>query len=192
MVLYFESKPKRLPFLFSTFFKRRLGRMDATEFKRQSLSICIGMSRDDLEKFGGDFVRGKLLKHLRPGGVQKLEMWRRNGTKVFLASGSPDVIIAPLARELSLNGWVATELAYDHDGRYTGQFRNGDCIGAEKAEQVRLFSEEEGIDLTMCEFYGDSMADAPLMGQVGKAVAVCPEAALKRHCRQESWAVEYW
>jgi len=51
---------------------------------------------------------------------------------------------------------------------------------------------EHGIDLAASYFYSDSYNDLPMLQRVGTAIAVNPDARLRRLARRRGWAVQQW
>ena len=54
------------------------------------------------------------------------------------------------------------------------------------------FARHHGIELGRSTFYSDSYNDLPLMRRVGAAIAVNPDARLRRHASRHGWRVERW
>jgi len=48
------------------------------------------------------------------------------------------------------------------------------------------------VDLAASAFYSDSYNDLPMLSRVGTAVAVNPDARLRRHARERGWRIEQW
>ena len=61
--------------------------------------------------------------------------------------------------------------------------------GKAKAEAVRALAEREGLDLVRCAAYSDSANDVPMLSIVGRAVAVNPDGALRKHARAVGWEI---
>jgi phosphoserine phosphatase len=64
--------------------------------------------------------------------------------------------------------------------------RQPDCTGG----KLEALDREVGrLDLTMATGYADSGSDLPLLEQCGTAVAVNPDAELRRWARSKGWPV---
>ena len=61
--------------------------------------------------------------------------------------------------------------------------------GPAKAEAIRALADREGLDLTRCSAYSDSVNDLPMLSLVGHPVAVNPDAQLRRHARANGWVI---
>src|SRR5277367_3287759 len=61
-----------------------------------------GVSRDRLFSLGEEYCDRILIRHLFPRAVELLEANREAGIEPVLVTGSPDFIVAPLARHLGI------------------------------------------------------------------------------------------
>ena len=61
--------------------------------------------------------------------------------------------------------------------------------GPAKAEAINALAEREGLDLTRCSAYSDSVNDLPMLSLVGHPVAVNPDAQLRREARANGWEI---
>ena len=66
----------------------------------------------------------------------------------------------------------------------------GDLMhGPAKAAAIADLAEREGLDLSQCSAYSDSVNDLPMLSAVGRAVAVNPDSALRRIARERDWEI---
>ena len=103
-------------------------------------------------------------------------------------SASPEEIVAPLARYLDVDGFLATRSSVDDAGRYTGT-TDLYCYGPAKAVAMIELARQQGIDLDASFGYSDSATDIPMLECVGHAVAVNPDRELLRAARDHGWEV---
>ena len=75
------------------------------------------------------------------------------------------------------------------DGVYTGRLDGPFAYGEGKAEALRRFAAERGIDLEQSWAYTDAASDLPMLEAVGHPVAVNPDAGLAEIARREGWEV---
>jgi phosphoserine phosphatase len=75
------------------------------------------------------------------------------------------------------------------DGVYTGRLAGPFAYGEGKANALREFAEQEGIDLAASWAYSDSASDLPMLEAVGRPVAVNPDAELAEVARRDGWDV---
>jgi phosphoserine phosphatase len=93
-----------------------------------------------------------------------------------------------IARRLGLTGAIGT-VAEIENGIYTGRLVGDLMHGPAKAAAIRDLAEREGLDLSLCSAYSDSVNDLPMLGAVGRAVAVNPDSALRRVARERGWEI---
>jgi len=137
----------------------------------QFILFCFGMkSMTELKSVFFTF-----LKHLE--GIDALleEFWDRNQSKIaafymsgrrdsdIIASASPEFLLKPMMRRMGLSHLFASQV-----DRRTGHFNGVNCKGAEKVRRLR----EAMPDITIGEFYSDSLSDQPLAELSEKAFIV--------------------
>lgn len=119
--------------------------------------------------------------------LDRIARHKAQGHQVFAVSATMEEIVEPLAELLGLNGAVASRMAVV-DGKFTGEIELANH-GAAKADRLRAFAEERGIDLAASCAYSDSITDAEFLRAVGRAYAVNPDKALRRLAEDEGWGV---
>jgi hypothetical protein len=75
------------------------------------------------------------------------------------------------------------------DGKYTGRLVGDVLHGEAKARAVRALAVREGLDLSRCAAYSDSINDVPMLSLVGRPVAVNPDSALRAEARVRGWEI---
>jgi HAD superfamily hydrolase (TIGR01490 family) len=110
------------------------------------------------------------------------------GQRVWLVTATPVELASIIARRLGLTGALGT-VAETKDGRYTGHLIGVPLHGPAKAEAVRALAEREGLDLSRCTAYSDSINDVPMLSTTGHAVAINPDPDLKKAAREHGWEI---
>src|SRR5205823_823936 len=93
-----------------------------------------------------------------------------------------------IAHRLGLTGAIGT-VAEVRDGHYTGRLVGDLMHGPAKAEAISALARVEGLDLSRCSAYSDSVNDIPMLSTVGHAVAVNPDSALRSEARRRDWEI---
>jgi HAD superfamily hydrolase (TIGR01490 family) len=115
---------------------------------------------------------------------------RALGHVVVLATGSTLYAARPVARGVGIEHVLASELEVE-GGAFTGRPRTL-CFGHHKVALAERWAAAHGIDLAASYFYSDSYNDLPMLERVGTAIAVNPDARLRRHARRRNWPVHAW
>jgi phosphoserine phosphatase len=110
------------------------------------------------------------------------------GQRVWLVTAAPVEVGAVIADRLGLTGAIGT-VAEVKDGAYTGRLVGGMMHGPAKAAAVTDLAAREGLDLSRCAAYSDSVNDIPMLSAVGRPVAVNPDSALRRKARESGWEI---
>lgn len=131
-----------------------------------------------------------LLPTQRVDVFEKLRWHQAQGHKVVIVSG----MLMPAAEifrdHLKIDGALGTQLEFAH-GRYTGRTIPPLMSGVTKAEKVREFvrARDWDVDWLASYAYGDSFTDQHMLGLVGNAVAVYPDAKLHTLAKEKNWEV---
>src|SRR5258706_151972 len=78
------------------------------------------------------------------------------GQRVWLVTAAPVEVGIVIAQRLGLTGAIGT-VAEIADGVYTGRLVGGLMHGPAKAEAVTDLAAKEGLDLSRCSAYSDSI-----------------------------------
>lgn len=119
-----------------------------------------------------------------------LERHRDEGHVIVLATGSTQYAARPVAQALRIDHVLSSELEVEA-GLFTGR-PAAFCFGQHKVVLAERWAARHGVDLAASYFYSDSYNDLPLLERVGTAVAINPDARLRRHARRRGWATSRW
>jgi HAD superfamily hydrolase (TIGR01490 family) len=140
-------------------------------------------------------VEEELETRLRPTvfreALDRVDMHHRAGQRVYAVSATMSQVIDPLARMLELDGYIATEMEQDDEGKLTGKVAKA-CHGEVKAERVREFAAANGIDLGASSAYSDSISDEHMLRAVGRPYAVNPDRELRKLAETEGWGILFF
>ena len=129
-----------------------------------------------------------MARKLWPGTLALAQGHLDRGQRVWLVTATPVELASIIAERLGLTGALGTVSEIEH-GVYTGKLVGAPLHGKAKAEAVRALAEREGLDLVRCTAYSDSANDVPMLSIVGRAVAVNPDGALRKHARAVGWEI---
>jgi HAD superfamily hydrolase (TIGR01490 family) len=150
-----------------------------------------GVSYDRLLALGEEYCDRVLRKHLYPHAVSMLHANRDAGIEPVIVTGSPDFVVAPLARELGVEHFAANRFIY-RAGKATGRLAEPVMASDEKADWCAEFAAARGADLRDCWGYADSHYDLAFLAALGHPVCVNPDRKLKAAAATRQWPIVYF
>jgi HAD superfamily hydrolase (TIGR01490 family) len=156
--------------------------------RQAALAFVEGWRVADLERLADEIFDELMAARIWPGTRQLAQRHLDAGQRVWLVTAAPVEIGRVIAARLGLTGAIGT-VAEVADGVYTGSLAGDLMHGPAKAEAMARLAAEEGLDLGRCAAYSDSINDLPMLSAVGYAVAVNPDAALRREARRRGWEI---
>jgi HAD superfamily hydrolase (TIGR01490 family) len=147
-----------------------------------------GESEDRLRYLADELFENVLKPSIFPGAYELIDKSRRLGLRQVLVTGALDLTVRPLARHLGIEDAVTNRLEYV-DGKATGRLLPPIMAAATKASWMRTYAEKEGLSLSECYSYSDSMSDLPMLSVVGHPTAVNPDFRLRSTALQHDWPI---
>jgi HAD superfamily hydrolase (TIGR01490 family) len=158
------------------------------EAKEAALAFVAGHEVDEVVRLGEEIYDELMAGRIWSGTRALAQLHLDAGQRVWLVTAAPAELASLIARRLGLTGALGT-VAESRDGIYTGRLVGEPLHGPAKAEAILALAEREGLDLTRCAAYSDSVNDLPMLSLVGHPVAVNPDAQLRRQARANGWEV---
>ena len=156
--------------------------------RESALAFVAGKRVDEIIALGEEIYDEEMADKIWPG-THALAMRHLNaGQRVWLVTATPVELATIIARRLELTGALGT-VAESEDGVYTGSLVGEVLHGEAKAQAVRELAAREGLDLSRCTAYSDSINDMPMLSLVGHAVAINPDSALRVEAREHGWPI---
>jgi HAD superfamily hydrolase (TIGR01490 family) len=147
-----------------------------------------GESEDRLRYLADELFDNVLRPSIFPGAYELIDKSKRLGLRQVLVTGAIDFTVRPLVRHLGLDDWVSNHLEFV-DGKATGRLLPPVMAAATKASWMRTYAEREGLNLSACYAYTDSMSDLPMLSVVGHPTAVNPDFRLRNTALQHDWPI---
>jgi HAD superfamily hydrolase (TIGR01490 family) len=173
-------------------FKFRIGgretRYSTTTGRDTALSFAAGRSVAEFTALGEEIYDELMADRIWAGTQVLAQMHLDAGQRVWLVTATPVELALIIARRLGLTGALGT-VAESVDGVYTGRLVGEILHGPAKAHAVLALAEAEGLDLSRCTAYSDSVNDVPMLSAVGTAVAVNPDAELRDVAKERGWQI---
>jgi HAD superfamily hydrolase (TIGR01490 family) len=171
----------------------RAGAITPAEFCAFYASTLQGRSRDGWAGLRDRFVSARVLPRIGTAARTLLATHREAGERVLLTTATNRFLTETIAVALGFaaDELIATELA-EAEGVFTGA--NAGVLNMREGKVARLASwlEAKGMATTAiaeATFYSDSANDLPLLRAVGRAVAVDPDAVLRREAETKGWRI---
>ncbi len=155
-----------------------------------------GMAKDEVDAYLRDFYDNVIADQgrFRPQADAAMRNLHARGVEVLVVSATFEPIIERAQELHPFDGFIATKMEVDEEGRYTTRV-DGACIeGQEKVNAIRAYADErygEG-NWELVAAFGDHHSDAPLLSAAREGFAVCPDNPLEREARRQGWAILDW
>jgi HAD superfamily hydrolase (TIGR01490 family) len=163
-------------------------RRDMHVTRESALAFIAGKNVGEIVALGEEIYDEELADRLWLRTVELTREHIRAGERVWLVTATPVELATIIARRLELTGALGT-IAESKDGAYTGHLVGDVLHGEAKADAVRRLAESEGLDLSRCYAYSDSINDIPMLSLVGHPVAINPDSALRDEARARGWEI---
>jgi len=161
---------------------------DMSQARQAALAFVEGRPVDELKVLSEEIFDELMAERIWSGTHALARLHLEAGQRVWLVTAAPVELGAVIAQRLGLTGAIGT-VAEIADGRYTGRLVGEMMHGPAKAAAITELAAREGLDLSRCAAYSDSINDVPMLSAVGRPVAVNPDAALRRTARDRGWEI---
>lgn len=124
----------------------------------------------------------RIKKKFNPIIINQIKSLKKNQFDVFLASGSPKILIKKVGQDLGIRieNIIATEFN-TIDDRIISESPNPLCIGIGKEKAVLKEFEARAISLNEVRFYSDNLSDLDLLESTGYSYWLGNESDYKKH-----------
>ena len=147
-----------------------------------------GESEDRLRYLAQELFDNVLKDAIFPGAYELVQKSKSLGHRQVLVTGALNFTVGPLLKHLGFDDCVCNHLEFVN-GVATGRLKPPVMAAASKASWIRTYAEKEGLNLSDCFAYTDSMSDLPMLSVVGHPAAVNPDFRLRSTALQHDWPV---
>ena len=161
---------------------------DVTRLVEVALQSLAGREVADLEQFATEMWRTRIAPKVYPDARRLVAAHLKAGHTVALASSATRFQAASAAADLDIPHILVTEIE-DEDGVLTGRVSGPILWGPGKAQAVREFAAEQGVDLGESYAYGNGAEDVPYLEVVGRPRPLNPDGGLTRAAEERGWPV---
>ncbi|HEY2580116.1 MAG TPA: HAD-IB family hydrolase [Streptosporangiaceae bacterium] len=156
--------------------------------RESALAFVAGYKVADIVGLGEEIYDETMADRIWEGTRELAQRHLDAGQRVWLVTATPVELAEIIARRLGLTGALGT-VAESVDGVYTGRLIGGLLHGPAKPAAIAALAAREGLDLTRCAAYSDSINDLPMLQLVGHPNAVNPDGELRAEARHNGWPV---
>ena len=156
--------------------------------RQAALAFVAGHKVCEIAALGEEIYDETMADRVWEGTRQLTRAHLEAGQRVWLVTATPVELASIISRRLDLTGALGT-VAETRDGVYTGRLIGSLLHGEAKAVAIRALAEREGLDLSRCSAYSDSVNDLPMLSLVGHPNVVNPDADLRTVARMRNWPV---
>ena len=160
---------------------------DMANARESALAFVAGKHADELRQLGAEIYDAHLADRIWPGTLALAREHLAAGQRVWLVTATPEELAQLMAERLGLTGALGTRAEKTAGGIYTGRLIDQVLHNTAKADAVLTLAAAEGLDLSRCTAYSDSINDLPMLAIVGRAVAVNPDSALRAEAKLRGW-----
>jgi HAD superfamily hydrolase (TIGR01490 family) len=167
----------------------RAGEATSVEFTHFYLSTLVGRDPAVLAGWHSKYLARKIRPAISAAARALLARHRAAGHLMLMTTATGRFIVAPIARELGFDNFIATEPEMK-GGRYTGRVAGTPNMREGKVTRLEAWLDERGMVLGSFReswFYSDSVNDLPLLSRVTHPVAVNADPPLAALARQRGW-----
>jgi HAD superfamily hydrolase (TIGR01490 family) len=167
------------------------GGADADQIERMRKylsSLCVGWEVAAVREIINETLHDIIDPLIYDEAAELIEQHRLAGRDVIIVSTSGSEIVTPIGEMLGADRVIATRMAVDDAGRYTGEIEYY-AYGENKAAAIVEMAAADGIDLAESYAYSDSATDIPMLSVVGHAAAVNPDRALRKEAVARGWPI---
>src|SRR5262249_19025112 len=161
---------------------------DIRAAREGALAFVAGKSVAAIAALAEEIYDEEMAQRIWSGTHALAKMHLDAGQRVWLVTAAPADLASLIAQRLGLTGALGT-VAEVEDGLYPGRVVGEILPGPAEAEGVRALAAREGLELSRCTAYSDSVNDLPMLTTVGRAVAINPDQSLRAEARQRGWEI---
>ncbi|QBJ97900.1 HAD-IB family hydrolase [Rhodococcus sp. ABRD24] len=145
-----------------------------------------GRQDDELREWGQRLFRQEIGSMIFPEVRRLIEAHREAGHRIVMATSATTYQAEAVAADLGIGEVLCTRPEVV-DGMLTGKLASRTLWGDAKADALYEFAHDVGTPLSEAFAYSNGVEDVPMLGSVGRPVALNPDRKLAGIARTEGW-----
>ena len=170
--------------------------IDRGRLKEINHHLLIGgrIHPSELKPLVDSFADAQIAANIRPGALKAIARDKSEGRRLILATASYRLYADAIAQRLGFDDVIGTGSVIGLDDRVNAKIAGENCYGPAKMRMIDDWVEKSGLAGVHghVRFYSDHVSDRPVFEWADEAVAVNPDAKLRRLAAERGWAVEDW
>lgn len=154
-------------------------------------TVAGGLGGHELENICAEFCARTVAQNIKPKALAELSRLKAQGVTLVLATASFSFYVECLSAELKMDHLLCSKAKFDTEGRITGALDGKNCIGAEKANRLKLLMDSQGWK-NIDSAYSDDIVDLPLFSLAEKAFVVDPKTKTAVRAEELGFPVLAW
>jgi HAD superfamily hydrolase (TIGR01490 family) len=190
-LIRFLRKQKKFPlfnFVRAVIFMLRHMRKGLWEAVFRNKAYLYGLNVDEIKELLPDFFEKCLKPRLSILVRDYMDRLKKMEYEIILISGTLDVIIQHLVKEIGAHGGRGAILE-ERDGRFTGKIVGTHPYRGGKIHVLQEYLKGRDVDYEQSFGFADAWADVPLLSIFGNPVAVNPGCFLRRSANCRGWPI---
>ncbi|MEX8191714.1 HAD family hydrolase [Comamonas guangdongensis] len=167
------------------------GRLNVPDYVRFATAAMVQRGEAEANAAHRRFMDEVIRPAMKPAAIALVQEHLQAGDIVVITSATNEFVTRPIALAFGVQHLLATELARDASGWFTGEIAG--IPNMREGKVVRMTDWLAARDLAWEDvestFYSDSMNDVPLLEKVDHPVATNPDARLRALAEERGWRI---
>jgi len=169
----------------------RLNMKDTIKIIDNMVAWVAGLPEKTILDLSSEVAENILIPSIRSEVQNELNSHREKNAKVIILSSAIMPVCLEVANYLRMDDVLCSDLEIV-DGHYTGLPNGRLCFGEEKASRLKEYCEITNNRKEDAWYYGDSVADIPVLSSVGHPICINPDKKLKKYAHGKGWKSYQW
>ena len=173
------------------FLGHKLNLIESVKIINSMVRWVKGVSEARLNDLSSEIFNDQLLNSIYREVISEINFHKTNGAEVVILSSAIYPVCKRVAEHLEMDDVICSRLEVIN-GLYTGYPDNSFCFGKEKVNRLIEYCNKKNINPYESWYYGDSIADLPVLNIVSNPVCINPDRKLKKVALKHSWTILAW
>lgn len=164
------------------------GELDVVAFTKFQLKEFSGRSIAEVQQLALVHFTDYVKSTIYPQAALLVKEALAQQVPVAILTATNKTLARPVADYLKISTVLACDVK-QVDGFYCGEMATEYSLGEGKITYAQAFLAPLNIELSEVAYYGDSLADIPMLEQVGFPFAINPKGELLQKATQRGWSI---